>query len=264
MLEATPVEEIFASTLTPDHFRARAGKQRTPVVFRGLASRWPARQWDFPDIQSVLPDRAIEGHGASARDGVSVCRIRVSPRELVEQLKSASVAGEPLDWFFDLKTELPELASQVPAIDVVRPLSRHSALIGRDTFTRGHYHSREHAMICQVHGRKRVILYSPADSSRVYPYPWKFGSAQHEYSRLDFENPDLRAFSKASRAQRREVTLEPSDCLFIPMRWWHCVRGLGATMSVSLLWHANWHEYGLSRATVAALAGMPLRALRPQ
>lgn len=127
--------------------------------------------------------------------------------------------------------------------------------------TRGHYHAYEHAMICQVHGKKRVILYAPADFARLYPYPSTRHGSQHEHSQADFANPDFQAFPRLAQARPFEAIVKPGDALFIPVHWWHAVYGVGAVMSASLLWTARLREFRYARPTLRALGGIVRRAM---
>ena len=244
--------------VTPQDFERRFVRAGRPVLLEGFVEAWPARSWDFPHIHDQLPRRTILGRGASSSDGLSVRDFQLSPDDIVRDLADDGGTRSAPDWFFDVATELPELAPAVPVPNVHRGVMRYSILIGRDTRTRGHYHAYEHAMICQVHGKKRVILYAPTDSARLYPYPFKRRASQHEHSRADFADPDFQAFPRLAQARPFEAIVEPGDALLIPVRWWHAVYGVGPVMSASLLWTARLQEY--PRPTLRAL-GILRRAM---
>ncbi len=254
------VEEVTAPAgLSPERFAEDYVRGGRPVVLRGLVSGWPARGWGFPQIASQLPARAIEGCGLSAADGLSVRRVSMEPEELVRRLTSdGEVAGEAPDWFFDVPTELPELFRALPAPPITRGRYRYGVAIGRDTCTRGHYHSHEHALISQVHGQKRIILYPPTDFRRLYPHPRRLHRSPHEYSRVDFSNPDLAEFPELKGARRLELVLSGGDALFVPVHWWHAVYGLGAIMSVSMLWNAAVRDYRFRQSGLRAVSS-PIR-----
>jgi hypothetical protein len=124
--------------------------------------------------------------------------------------------------------------------------------MGRDTVTRAHYHGFHHALICQVHGKKRVVLCPPADSPFLYAFP--ICLPHFEVSRVDPIAPQIETFPKFPSARPLEATLEPGDALFVPLRWWHAAFGIGATMSASLFWKAHWREQ-LQEARVRDFAG---------
>lgn len=60
-------------------------------------------------------------------------------------------------------------------------------------------------ILCEISGRKRVVMYSPEQVSYLYVN----GSTSHV---LDIDNPDYRKFPKFSKARPLEFILEPGAC----------------------------------------------------
>lgn len=88
--------------------------------------------------------------------------------------------------------------------------------------------------LAQVTGAKRLILYPPSDTSKLYPFPAL--SASGHLSRINAERPDLEAFPHAAGAQPYLAEIRPGDVLFIPGLWWHHVRTLERSISVNFWW----------------------------
>jgi hypothetical protein len=78
-----------------------------------------------------------------------------------------------------------------------------------------------HAYLAQIKGTKRVMLFSPKDSEFLYG------------GRVNPEQPDLACFPLFDRATAYEGTIEPGDVVFMPAGWWHCVRALEKSITVS-------------------------------
>ena len=78
-----------------------------------------------------------------------------------------------------------------------------------------------HAYLAQIQGRKRAILFSPEDSDFLYG------------GQVDPEQPDLDRFPLFDCATAYECIIEPGDTLLIPANWWHQVRGLEKSITVS-------------------------------
>jgi hypothetical protein len=87
-------------------------------------------------------------------------------------------------------------------------------------------------LLVQVYGTKQVLLASPSDSSRLYP-------GERGYSRLDPERPDYEAFPDACGATLHETVIDAGDALLLPARWWHHVRALSTSISLTLA-HFAW------------------------
>jgi hypothetical protein len=85
-----------------------------------------------------------------------------------------------------------------------------------------HYDFLEsHAYLAQIIGRKRCVLFSPADSAALY------GGKVNVYV------PDFEKFPLLQNATAYECVLEPGELLFIPFRWWHHVVGLEKSLTVN-------------------------------
>lgn len=110
-------------------------------------------------------------------------------------------------------------------------------------------------------GRKYIRLYSPQESEALYPHDthllhntsqvgtqgpratlqlppslpclWRPGKC---FLQVDVENPDLEKFPKFAEAPFLSCILSPGEILFIPVKYWHYVRALDLSFSVSYWW----------------------------
>lgn len=80
---------------------------------------------------------------------------------------------------------------------------------------------RTHACLTQIQGRKRIILFSPTDSRLIYD------------GAVDPEQPDTEQFPLFQQATPYVCDLEPGEMLFIPPDWWHYVRALDKSITVT-------------------------------
>ncbi|MBL8917777.1 MAG: cupin-like domain-containing protein [Myxococcaceae bacterium] len=82
-------------------------------------------------------------------------------------------------------------------------------------------------LFCQVRGRKRFLLVDPANAELLR-------DCLSYYSDLDAERFDVKRYPYLAHVQKLEVTLGPGQALFIPAGWWHHVRSLSPSVSVSM------------------------------
>ena len=93
-----------------------------------------------------------------------------------------------------------------------------------------------HAYLAQIQGRKRAVLFSPQDSNFLYR------------GKVNPEEPDSGRFPLFDQATAYECVISPGETLFIPAGWWHYVRGLEKSITVShnFFNDVNFTDYMLS------------------
>jgi lysine-specific demethylase 8 len=92
-------------------------------------------------------------------------------------------------------------------------------------------------ILCQVVGKKYVRLYMPRDSAKLYPRGIDVdGIDMSNTSNVDVEGDEREwdeKFPLFREAPYVETILEEGECLYIPIGWWHYVRSLTVSISVS-------------------------------
>ena len=98
-----------------------------------------------------------------------------------------------------------------------------------------------HNILCQVVGKKYIRLYSPEDSRKLYPRGIEIGGVNmSNTSRVSVEGPpdELKEkFPRFFEALYLETILSEGESLYIPAGWWHYVRSLTVSFSVSFWWN---------------------------
>jgi hypothetical protein len=94
-----------------------------------------------------------------------------------------------------------------------------------------HDFASTHAYLAQIAGRKKAILFSPDDGQYLYG------------GDVDLESPDFERFPMFDQATAFECVIEPGEMLFIPSGWWHHVRALENSITVS---HNFFNETNIS------------------
>jgi hypothetical protein len=88
-------------------------------------------------------------------------------------------------------------------------------------------------LFLQVYGRKRWILYSPADWENLYLYPNLH--LHYHQSQVDWAHPNSNLFPHFAQARPREAFLYPGDLLFVPAFWPHRVESVDFSISISTM-----------------------------
>lgn len=96
------------------------------------------------------------------------------------------------------------------------------------------HHDPKHNLLAQIFGHKRIILASPQDSIHLYPHD---GDMLSNTSQVDVEAIDFEKFPLVKNARLYTITLYAGEVLYIPPKWWHHVRSLDKSFSVSFWWN---------------------------
>lgn len=107
-----------------------------------------------------------------------------------------------------------------------REYNAYRVFIFRNSYTDWHYHSTDETLMCQVAGRKEVLLMPPDEESWniLWPVMKKHGCTFSDA-----------AVAKAlSRGTKFRVVVEPGDALYIPPLWWHSVEALDDEVGITV------------------------------
>ena len=101
------------------------------------------------------------------------------------------------------------------------------------------------AVLCQIYGSKLVAFYPPEESSKL----------QDERGCVDPEAPDMRRFPRFLDASRRyEDILRPGEVLFVPGGWFHDVKSISDSISVTWNFVHAVREVAFRRAVASAMS----------
>lgn len=126
-----------------------------------------------------------------------------------------------------------------------------------------------HNIFCQVVGNKYVRLWPPKEAPKLYPMgSWAPSVVEGEIKNFDVDMSNTSSVNVAvyegwagtsdegsllkekypdfAKAEWIECVVHEGEALYIPLGWWHYVRSLSTSMSVSFWWNKQYESSDLS------------------
>jgi lysine-specific demethylase 8 len=192
------------------YFERLVGRRR--IVPIEIGSRYTDEEWS----QKLVPFGAfLDQHifGTSAPGDIEIQPAYLAQHNLLDQI--------------------PRLNRDIAVPDYALAASEKEPIMNMwfgpaDTISPAHT-DPYHNLYAQVVGFKYIRLFSPSETSRLYLSEGIMSNT----SRVDVEDPDLDQYPDFADAEYVDVVVGPGDLLFIPAGWWHHVRSLTVSVSIS-------------------------------
>ncbi|XP_070811532.1 bifunctional peptidase and arginyl-hydroxylase JMJD5 isoform X2 [Pituophis catenifer annectens] len=220
-------------------FRERFLLPGAPLVLEGVVEHWPClRKWSVDYLLQLAGNRTVPVElGARYTDqdwSQNLMTVAEFIRRFVEQENPNGYLAQ-----HQLFDQIPELKEDIGIPDYCclgkndeEEITINAWFGPSGTISPLHQDPQQNFLV-QVMGRKYIRLFSPDQSEKLYPHE---GHLLHNTSQVDVEDPDLVKFPKFKAAAFQDCILSPGEVLFIPASYWHYVRALETSFSVSFWW----------------------------
>ena len=223
----------------PDEFFERYYYSNRPVILQGLMKGWTAlRRWTPEFFARKFRNSTVEivaGRDADPYYESNFLSHRTTLR-MKDYVSMVNRAGETNDFYLSARNLLLQRPSFRSLLNDLRcpagfldPSSFRKApnfFFGPKGTVTPLHHDAQNILFGQIRGRKLFKLIPPFDLDKVYVERACFSSA-------DFGKLDHARFPLARQASLLECILDPGEFLFLPVGWWHWVRALDISISVS-------------------------------
>ena len=231
--------DVVGGLQAADFYREYFFRNR-PVVVHGMTAGWKALGlWTPEYFADRFGDCQIEvttGRNADPHHEYNFDQHRTQ-MPMRDYVRLVVEGGETNDYYLvaqnylSNRPEFQELYGHITSLDgYLDPASLKGRLrvwFGpKGTISRLH-HDNTPVLIAQIYGRKQIKLISPSHLSSVY-------SGGDWLSPLDLDHLDYSRFPRMRNVDVLEVVLSPGDLLFVPLGWWHWVKALDVSISISL------------------------------
>lgn len=241
-LHLTPIDVV--EDISKEDFREKYLLPRKPVVIRNMAKKWPAYQkWTMEYMKETVGDVEVPLYDSSKADPAAPINASATKMKFSDYIDL--IKEKPTDlriFLFDPIKTAPKLLD-----DYISPkelmggfLDKYPNMFfggkGSETFL--HYDiDMAHIFHTHFNGRKHVLLFDNKWKDRLYQIPF----ATYALEDYDISNPDFEKFPALEGVEGVECFLEHGDTLFMPTGWWHWMRYLDGSFSISLrAWDKSW------------------------
>lgn len=250
----------IVDTISPADFKKNYLDKRKPVVIKNLTKDWPAREkWSTDYFKTLAGDIEVPLYDNSKADPskpINAAAAKMKLRDYLDLIKR-----EPTE----LRIFLFNFFKHVPSLkdDVIIPKDLMGGFIesmpamffgGSNSVTFLHYDiDLPHIFHTHFGGRKHVILFENKWKRRLYCIP----NATYALEDYDVLNPDYQKFPALQGVQGEEVFLEHGDTLFMPTGYWHWMKYIDGSFSLSLrAWDASISRKAQSVYNLAVKGGV--------
>ncbi|XP_063286417.1 bifunctional peptidase and arginyl-hydroxylase JMJD5 isoform X2 [Pelobates fuscus] len=241
----TPVLELRSTIpklLCPslEHFKANYLVTQQPVILEGIIDHWPCmKKWSVDYIQRVAGCRTVPVELGSRYTDVDWSQKLMTINEFISKYILNQQGGTGYLAQHQLFDQIHELKEDISIPDYCclgdgdEDDITINAWFGPAGTVSPLHQDPQQNFLAQIVGRKYIRLYSVNETENLYPFE---SSLLHNTSQVDIENPDLDKFPKFPQSKYHDCILSPGQLLFIPVQWWHYVRALDISFSVSYWW----------------------------
>jgi hypothetical protein len=238
----TPIDRV--DHISKEDFVKNYLEPRRPLVIRKATASWPALQkWTFEYLKEVVGDKTVPLYDSSKADPSKPINAAASQMKFADYIDL--IQSQPTDlriFLFDPIKHAPALLDDYRAPFELMGgfLDKYPNMFfgGAGSVTFLHFDiDLAHIFHTHFNGRKHVILFDYKWRERLYCIPF----ATYALEDYDIENPDFEKFPALNGIEGQEAFLEHGDTLFMPTGYWHWMKYLDGSFSISLrAWDRSW------------------------
>lgn len=223
-------------TLNREKFQRNYVRPLIPVVIENLLSNWKASaRWTWKNLRTYYGERTVRASYDPEGVCSNRCYVNLSFEEYLDRMDEGSLYLTEVH----LPTVFPELMADIVMPELVPPLMvlsgrQPNAWFSSANVSKSLHYDTSDNLLCQVMGRKQVLLFSPDQS--VYMYPDNHSKFPHNSRIRNPAKVDLSQFPEFANTRACSVIIGSGDVLYIPPGWWHFTTSIEHSISVNYWW----------------------------
>jgi Cupin-like domain len=225
--------------VTPQEFLEKYYATNTPVILTNMLHEWKAMQlWTPEYLKTQYGHCVVEVQTKRNRDAnYEINSPQHKATLFLSDYADMVVSGQETNDYYmvanngnldrpDFKSLLQDIQQFPGLLDSDQAAQRVFLWFGPSGTITPIHHDPMNLIMAHIYGRKRWRLISPNETPLVYNHVGVF-------SEVDLENPDYEKYPLFKQAHVIEAVLEPGEIIFVPVGWWHQVKSLDVSISLS-------------------------------
>jgi hypothetical protein len=240
--DLSPIDIV--DNISKEAFEKNYLNPRKPLIIKNMSKDWPAyEKWDLDYMKKAVGDQIVPLYDSSKADPSKPINASAAEMKFGDYIDL--IRNTPTDlriFLFDPIKHAPDLLADYRAPKDLMGgfLDSYPNMFfgGKGSVTFLHYDiDLAHIFHTHFNGRKHVILFENKWKERLYQIPY----ATYALEDYDVENPDFKKFPALAGVSGLEAILEHGDTLFMPTGYWHWMKYLDGSFSISLrAWDKSW------------------------
>ncbi|MES2827161.1 MAG: cupin-like domain-containing protein [Bacteroidota bacterium] len=240
--DLSPIDIV--DDISKEEFEKNYLKPRKPLIIKNMAKHWPAyEKWNLDYMKNIVGEQKVPLYDSSKADPskpINASAAEMKFGDYVDLIKET-----PTDlriFLFDPIKHAPKLLEDYRAPKDLMGgfLDSYPNMFfgGKGSVTFLHYDiDLAHIFHTHFNGKKHVILFENKWKDRLYQIPY----ATYALEDYNVEQPDFDKFPALKGVKGVEAFLEHGDTLFMPTGYWHWMKYLDGSFSISLrAWDKSW------------------------
>jgi len=240
--DLSPIDIV--NDISKEDFEKNYLNTRKPLIIKNMSKTWPAyNKWTLDYMKTVVGDKTVPLYDSSKADPSKPINASAAEMKFADYVDLIKTTRTDLRIFlFDPIKHAPKLLEDYHAPKELMGgfLDSYPNMFfgGKGSVTFLHYDiDLAHIFHTHFNGRKHVILFENKWKDRLYQIPY----ATYALEEYNVEKPNFEKFPALKGVKGVEAFLEHGDTLFMPTGYWHWMKYLDGSFSISLrAWDKSW------------------------
>lgn len=238
-------ELVRVSCPSVSQFEMAYERKKTPVILSNAYCCKATKDWNLQYLKNKYSDKVVHlDHYSISSGDQEWSGVDLALDDALDLISTNSDQDKKHHLMQkSMREDFPELLPDLELPKYIKKEKDHiiNLWVGESgTISPAHYDFSDN-FLTQIMGRKQVKLFSPLDTSNMYPYEidsqyLERQSATHISKIHDTTNVAYKAHPKFKNVTCYEGIIYPGDLLYIPSGWWHEIKALDVSISVNFWW----------------------------